>query len=182
MAKESHRPSASSESSTRHFHPPPRPRPTPTSRPPMPPQPTLRPTPTPTPTPTSRPPMPPQPTVRPTAAPTSRPPVLPPQPPGGRAAAEARHREEHPGPHPGGGRADRRGVRGTAGEAQGPSYRDPQEVEGILPLSKAKKKPKLKPPMPAIPRPKRVGTKRGKRRPRPLGFDPPRLPGQRRRR
>ena len=60
----------------------------------------------------------------------------------------------------------------------------PKEVEGILPLAKpqARKKPKLKPPMPAIPRPKRVGTKRGKRRPRPLGFDPPRLPGQRRRR
>ena len=31
---------------------------------------------------------------------------------------------------PGGGRADRRGVRGTAGEAQGPSYRDPQGVRG----------------------------------------------------
>ena len=37
----------------------------------------------------------------------------------------------------------------------------PQEVEGILPLPKAKKQPKLKPPRPAIPRPQRVGTKGG---------------------
>ena len=58
----------------------------------------------------------------------------------------------------------------------------PKEVEGILPWSKTRNKPRLKPPRPAIPRPQKVGTKRGKRRPRPLGFDPPRLPGQRGRR
>ena len=58
----------------------------------------------------------------------------------------------------------------------------PQEVEGILPLPKAQKKPKLKPPRPAIPRPQRVGTKRGKRRAKPPWLQVPRLPGQRRKR
>ena len=55
-------------------------------------------------------------------------------------------------------------------------------IKRFIPLPKARNKPRLKPPMPAIPRPKRVGTKRGKRRPRPMGFDPARLPGQRGRR
>ena len=59
---------------------------------------------------------------------------------------------------------------------------DRLEVEVILPLSKSKKKSKLEPPRPAIPRPPKVGTRRRKGRRATMGFDPPQLPGQRRRR
>ena len=98
------------------------------------------------------------------------------QAPGGSASAEARRREEDPGPLPRCRGTDRRADQDYAGEAQGTAHGHSPGGRGFLPWSKAKKKPKT--PRPVFPK---VGKRRNSARRRPPpGFRPPRLPGRRR--